>query len=60
MPRGTVAWRRNAVIGVLLAVLILILQVAATHSWPIAFLSAGIAFVVVLAVLWVSDRYSGR
>ena len=57
---GTTAWRRNTVIGVVLAVLILILQLVTTHSWVAALLSAAIAFVVALLVLWVSDRYSHR
>jgi uncharacterized protein YacL len=57
---GTTAWRRNAVIGVVLAVLIAILQLVTTHSWTAALVSAAIAFVVTLLVLWVSDRYSHR
>jgi VIT1/CCC1 family predicted Fe2+/Mn2+ transporter len=57
---GTTAWRRNVVIGVLLAILILVVQLLTTHSWAAALISAVLAFLVTLLVLWVSDRYSSR
>lgn len=57
---GTTAWRRNALIGVVLAIVILIVQLVTTGSWGAALLSAALAFVVTLLVLWVSDRYSSR
>ena len=60
MTVGTTAWRRNSVIGVLLAILILVVQLLTTHSWTAALTSAAIAFVVAILVLWVSDRYSRR
>jgi peptidoglycan/LPS O-acetylase OafA/YrhL len=58
--RRPVQWRRNAVIAVVLAALILVLQLVAGNPFLIALLSAVVAVVVALGVLAVADRFSRR
>ncbi|RIX30711.1 hypothetical protein [Amnibacterium setariae] len=60
MIRRPVQWRRNAVIAVVLALLILVLQLVAGNPFLIALLSAVVAVVVALGVLAVADRFSRR
>lgn len=60
MIRRPVQWRRNAVIAVVLAALILVLQLVAGNPFLIALLSAVVAVVVALGVLAVADRFSRR
>lgn len=55
-----IRWRRNAVISLLLAALVAIVQLVAKVDAGVLWLSTAIAFVVALLVLAVSDRYSSR
>ena len=48
--------RRNLVVATVLAVLIAVVQVGSGSPLWIVLLSAAIAFVLTLGILWVADR----
>ncbi len=50
--------RRNLVVAAVLAVLIAVVQVVSGSPLWIVLLSAAIAFVLTIAILWVADRFS--
>lgn len=52
--------RRNVVVAAVLAVLIAVVQIVLGNPWWAVLLSALLAFLLSLGILWIADRYSRR